>query len=334
MTNRADALLDAHVAHELERLSGAAFDAVIRENVTATFDWLEGVRFRDVVTREQIVAVIERYVIQLRVSGGITELAGEMSNVVFSSSSAASTRVDEVVPPEAYEDFADKIVGLESVHRELFRYVTRSAAFRTLAARLVARTIADLAFRSDDAASRSRRLIEAFGKKLFPGAEERIAAALSRYAEAHAGRLARGGERNLREALDREWLRQMADEIWDEVAAKPLSQAAEIFTPQDLEDFVVLGYEFWLKFRKTRYFATVSAEVVDRLFVKYGSESVRSVISDMGITEEMIAEELRSFLPPLLDRARRTGFLEQRIRARLEPFYRSEAVTALLVRGE
>jgi hypothetical protein len=124
----------------------------------------------------------------------------------------------------------------------------------------------------------------------------------------------------------------MADEIWDEIAAKPLSVAVEIFTPQDLEDFVVLGYEFWLKFRKTRYFRAISTEVVDRLFVKYGDESVHSVVSDMGITEEMIAEELRSFLPPLIDHARRGGFLEQRIRARLEPFYRSEAVATLLSR--
>jgi hypothetical protein len=332
MTSAADALLDAHVRHELERLSGARLDALIGEHVTALFRWLEGVRFSDVATREQIVAVIERYVIQLRVSGGITELAGEMSNVVFSSSSATSTRVDEVVPPEAYEDFADKIVGLEGVHRELFRYVTRSDAFRTLASRLVVRTIADLVFGSDDAASRWKKLIEGFGKKLFPGLEERMATALSSYAERQARKFALGGERHLPEALDPEWLRQMADEIWDEIAAKPLSVAVEIFTPQDLEDFVVLGYEFWLKFRKTRYFATVSTEVVDRLFVKYGSESVRSVVSDMGITEEMIAEELRSFVPPLLEHARRTGFLEQRIRARFEPFYRSEAVATLLSR--
>jgi predicted polyphosphate/ATP-dependent NAD kinase len=159
-----------------------------------------------------------------------------------------------------------------------------------------------------------------------------MAAALSSYAERQARKFARGGERHLPEALDPEWLRQMADEIWDEIAAKPLSVAVEIFTPQDLEDFVVLGYEFWLKFRKTRYFATVSTEVVDRLFVKYGGESVRSVVSDMGITEEMIAEELRSFVPPLLEHARRTGFLEQRIRARFEPFYRSEAVATLLSR--
>jgi hypothetical protein len=334
MTDVTEALLSAHVEHELGRLRGDALDHLLEEQVAAAFEWLEDVNFHDVVTRDQIVGVIDRYVVELKVSGGITELAGEMSRVVFSSAASGATRVEDILPPQAYGDFADKIAALGGLQSELIRYVTRSAAFGTLASRLFSRMVTDLLFRSEPGRSSPRLtgLIGTLAEKLLPGFERRVGEALSRHIEPHASRLTRDGGGHLLEALDPECVRQIADEIWDEVSKKPLSDAGAFFTAQDLEDFVVLGYEFWQKFRKTRYFRAVSTDVVDRLFEKYGEESVLSVIGDMGVTEQMVAHELKTFIGPLFERAFATGFLEQQVRAYLEPFYRSPAVAAILAR--
>ena len=114
------------------------------------------------------------------------------------------------------------------------------------------------------------------------------------------------------------------------LSKKPLADATTAFTSQDLEDFIVLGYEFWLKFRKTPYFLAVVTDVVHHLFEKYGDESLASLILDMGVTEGMIASELRTFLSPLLDHASRTGFLERELGVLLGPFYRSEEALAVL----
>lgn len=332
MSDLGEALLAAHVRHELSKLRGDALATLIDERVAAAFAWLEGVTFNQIVTRDQIVGVVRRYAIELRVSGGITELAGEMANVVFSSKASYSTRVGDMVEPSSYEEFADKIVALEGVQRELIRYVTQSAAFGTLASRVLSRVVLDLLFRADTAerGPRLKALALGIGQKLLPDFERRLGAVLSRYIERHANRFTRGGEEHLLEAVDREWVRQMADEIWDTISKKPLAEAATVFTAQDLEDFVVLSYEFWLKFRKTPYFLAITTEVVRHLFDKYGDESVSSLILDMGVTEQMVAAELRTFLGPLAEHAFRTGFLEQELRAHLEPFYRSEEALAIL----
>jgi hypothetical protein len=326
-----DALLDAHVRHELSRLRGDALAALIDDRVAAAFVWLEDVRFNQIVTRDQIVGVVRRYAIELRVSGGITELAGEMANIVFSSKASYSTRVGDIVEPSSYEEFADKIVALEGVQRELVRYVMQSAAFGTLASRVLSRVVLDLLFRTDDAerGARLKALALAFGQKVLPGLQPRLGAVLSRYIERHATRFTRGGEEHVLEAVDREWVRQMADEVWDTVSKIPLAEAGTVFTTQDLEDFVVLTYEFWLKFRKSHYFLEITTEVIHHLFDKYGDESVSSLILDMGVTEKMVAAELRTFLDPLVEHAFRTGFLEQELRAHLEPFYRSEEALAI-----
>jgi hypothetical protein len=327
-----DTLLGAHIRHELSRLRGDALATLIDERVAAAFAWLDDVRFNQIVTREQIVGVVRRYAIELRVSGGITELTGEMANIVFSSKASYSTRVGDIVAPSSYEEFADKIVALEGLQRELIRYVMQSAAFGTLASRVVSRVVLDLLFRTDEASRgpRLKALALAFGQKVLPGFQPRVGAVLSRYIERHATRFTRDGEAHLLEAVDREWVRQMADEIWDTISKKPLAEAATVFTNQDLEDFVVMTYEFWLKFRKSPYFLEISTDVIHHLFDKYGDESVASLILDMGVTEKMVAAELRTFLGPLLEHAFRTGFLEREIRAHLEPFYRSEEALAIL----
>jgi hypothetical protein len=333
MTDVTEALLAAHVEHEMKRLRGEALDELIGVQVAAIFRWLEDVKFNDVVTRDRIVGVIDRYVIELKVSGGITELAGEMSNVIFSSRSSAETRLEEILSAESYGDFADKIAALREVQHGLVRYVMASPAFATFTSRVLSRMLTDLLFRAGPhRSSRLTGLLGTVGEKVVPGLELRIGEALARTIEPHASRLAKDGGERLLEILDPEWVREIADEIWDEVSDKRLGLAAPFFNAQDLEDFVVLGYEFWQKFRKTRYFRAVSAEVVDRLFTKYGDESVLTVIADMGITEQMVSHELQTFLGPVVERAFATGFLEEQVRANLEPFYRSSALAAILGR--
>ena len=332
MSELGEALLDAHVAYESARLRGDALATLIDERVAAGFAWLEEVNLNHVMTPERILGVIQRYAIEFRISGGITELAGEMANVVFSSKASSATRVGDLLSARSYEEFADKIVTLEGVQREIIRYLTQSAAFGTLTSRVVSRIALDLVFRTDDepSATTLRDLVISLGRRAFPGLEQRLGAALSRYMERHAARFTRDGEKHLLEAIDREWVRQMADEIWDTVSKKPLADATTAFTSQDLEDFVVLGYEFWLNFRKTPYFFAVVTDVVHHLFEKYGDESLASLILDMGVTEAMIASELRTLLSPILERAFCTGFLERELRVLLGPFYRSEEARAVL----
>jgi hypothetical protein len=85
MSEVREALLEAHVEFEMSRLCRPELGAELERRVASAFEWFKGVALKDVITSEQIVGVIDRYVIRLRVSGGITELAGQMANAVFSS---------------------------------------------------------------------------------------------------------------------------------------------------------------------------------------------------------------------------------------------------------
>jgi hypothetical protein len=321
MSELAEALLEAHVQHALARWRSGAAARLVAARISELFRWFGEVNLDQVATRAQVMGLIQRHVVELRMPGGITELAGELSQLVFSSRRAATTRLDEVLADDEYEDFADKVIALEGVRRGLIAMIAQSEAFALFRTRVIAHTLSGLVFR--------RRKRRGIGGDLLPALEQRVTHALTRYFERRQSAPAEA-ERELLDLVDPEWLRSLIDELWATLAPRPLAEAFAFIGEQDLEDFVVLGYEFWLRYRKSDYFRQTMEEMVDHFFAKYGPLSLAELLEDMGVSEAMVLQELGIFLIPLLDQAAGSGFLEQQVRASLGEFYRSPAIEALL----
>jgi hypothetical protein len=336
MSDITQRLLDAHVAYQLAQGQGQGYAQLIDEEVAALFEWLAEVKLDDAVTRAQIKGVIERFVIDPKVTGALTELSGEMSRLVLSSAWSERTRVDEILRHESYVQFADKIVALDGLWRELVHLVAQSNAYAALVSRTLQRGLLDVVFGEDRAGAatlESRGVFDGLRAKLRPLIVQRLEPHVSSYLEALIKQLARRSERRVILALDPEAMRTLLDELWDSIAPMRLSEAFGYISSHDLEDFVALGYEFWLKYRKTRYFREISGELVDHFFDKYGDESLLALLEELGISEEVVSQELHGFLRPLLDHGKLTGWLERRIRTRLERFYRSDAAASILAPG-
>jgi hypothetical protein len=335
VTDLTERLLEAHVQHELANWRQPAFCQTLAEQVSALFAWFADIKLDDVATREQIATVIERYVIELRVSGGITELTGEMSRVVFSSAATAATKLEQIMATTTFEEFADKLLSLEGVRRKLIALVAQSEAFATISARVVAHGVLELL--SPPMAARGgvlfqglAELLTKLGDDVLPSIERGLVELLGRYLERHRERMARDAQRHLLDVLDPEHVHSVIDQVWDSVSGMPLSEVFAYVSEQDIEDFVVLVYEFWLRYRKTEFFRRICGEMVDHFFAKYGQETLLTLIEDMGVDENMVRVELTSLLGPFFARAASSGFLEQQIRTRLAAFYRSATAGALL----
>jgi hypothetical protein len=331
-------LLEAQLRHELASWQGEAIADTVAECVSGLFRYCEVTKLDDVVSRQQIAGVIERYVIELRLSGAITELSGELSRLVFHSRSTQGTRVDEILAPASYKEFAEKLLALEGVRRELIALVAHSATFASINARMLVRSALDLlAPRVPLAPSRlAQPFLEAterLGQQLAPQLERRLVELFGSYIEARRVSMTQAIERHLLSVLQPERVRALLDEVWDSLAGMRLSDAFALLGEQDIEDFVVLIVEFWQRYRKTDFFARISSEMIDHFFGKYGQETLASLIEDIGVTEPMVAAEITGFLRPILEHAAQSGALERALRARLEPFYRSPAALSALTGG-
>ena len=324
------ALFEAHVAHELSTQAVRHERAELARVTESLFEWLETVQLNDILTRAQVLGVIDRYVIELRISGGIAELAGQMSQVGFTSDVCADTRLDQLLSDEGYRGFADKIQSLQPAYERLIQLLTRTPSLRPLLARAIATAASKLLFDWSESQTAVPRPLAQLGQKLQSGLSERIEQGLNHYLAQHRERVTELIETNWRALLDLDTVRTLADELWESVAGMRLAELFSFLSGGDIEDFVVLGYETWLKFRRTPYFRDLSEQMVDAFFAKYGAESVQALLDDMGVNEAMVTNELHTLFVPMIDHAARTGLLESRLRARLLPFYDSPAVAALL----
>lgn len=325
MSSTLQALLDAHVRFELARLRGASLNQLIDLHGEAIVGWLSETELSKLVTREQIMGVIDRYVIELAVGGGITELAGEMSRAILSSPAMADTSVQQIISPETFREFADKVESLTDAGRGLVELICNSPSLAVLVSRVVSSIVMEMLFApsTDGPIARLRA-------PLLADLEARFGPLLSRFIEERTDRAIEAHRAQLVDTIGIDGIRAVADDLFDALAKRRLADSGRVFTAQDLEDFVVLGYEFWLKFRRSEFFREVVAEVVDKLFDKYGDESLVGVMMDLGVDPSLIVDELKLFAGPVLLLAEQSGFLELRIRALLSPFYTSPEALAVL----
>jgi hypothetical protein len=93
---------------------------------------------------------------------------------------------------------------------------------------------------------------------------------------------------------------------------------------------MVMGYEFWLEFRNTDYLKSCIDLGVDFFFEKYGEQSLQDLLDDIGVSREMILDELDHYIPDLAVLMIKEGVVEGFLRRHLQRFYSSKKVLDIL----
>ena len=195
----------------------------------------------------------------------------------------------------------------------------QSDAYATLLSRTLQRSVLDALLRRRPTTPAQQTLSTACSPSSGPSSRERIEPQLSVYLEKLIKQSIRRTEKRLVVALDVEAVRGLIDEVWDGVAPMKLSEAFAFLSSHDLEDFVVLGYEFWQRYRKTQLLPRASRASWSTTSSPSTATKACSACSTTSASPPpMVSAELHGFLAPLVERARKTGLLEQRIRAHLE----------------
>jgi hypothetical protein len=93
---------------------------------------------------------------------------------------------------------------------------------------------------------------------------------------------------------------------------------------------VSIIHEIWLTLRDTEYFVAAVDAGIDVFFDNYGSFTVGGLLTELGVERDQLVADAQLLVPPAIEAIKGTGLLERMVRARLEPFWKSEAVLALL----
>ena len=349
-------LLEAHVEHELDSFKNGGYKKIIEDEVSAIFHWSKDVKLKYIITPEQIIGLIRRNVVESPVAGGITELVGEMSRKVLASTHNQDTLLEDIFARKQFDDIVDKGVTLENTRNYLIKRFLHSSAYSKLISNVLYSGIKEYLLSENlipqkmpgmsslvkigqEAVEIAEKLpfvssLIKVGKgsvnHVMPSLEADIESRVKTYIKTNIDNKIQHSEKLLIEFFNEKNIHAMGDKIWESIAKTPLSEYFSTIDASDMEDFILIEYDFWLNFRKTRYFEEIYKELVYHFFNKYGDNELDVIIEDVGVTEDMIINEIIEFAAPGIETSLAAGYLEKRIRARLESFYLSDKALSLV----
>ena len=337
ISNLADTLFEAHVKHEMASLKGAKLKKFLEAEVDELLNHAETVPLEQLVSSEQVMGVIRRIVIDMELDAGIPELAAEMATEVMSAPVQADTTLGEILSRDQASAFIEEALELRQQRERIIAGIMAHPVYQELVSNVVYHGLVNYLY-EDNLLTRSVPGVGSmmkFGKKMankaVPGLDETFERRIKAWLSDSLPGLITRSEQFLHKALTDDELRDSVMAAWVTLEGSTIAELKDGLGDVELQEFVVLGYDFWLHFRETVYFEGCAQAAVEHLYAKYGSQPVITLLQDVGVTREVIVTELTELALPVVDVLREEGYVEALLRRRLGAFYRSAAVKKLLV---
>ena len=334
-----DTLFEAHVKHEVAALKGAKLKKFLEQEVDELLGYAEKVPLGRLIGPEQVMGVIKRIAVNMELDAGIPELAAEMAAEVLKAPVQADTTLGEILSREQASGFIEEALELRQQRERIISEIMAHPVYQELVSNVVYHGLVNYLY-EDNLITRSVPGVGSvmkFGKKMankaVPGLDETFERRIKAWlAESLPGLIVRS-EQFLHRALTDDELRDSVMAAWVSLENQTIAELQDGLGEVELQEFVVLGYDFWLNFRKTAYFEGCARAVVEHLFAKYGDRPVMDLLNDIGVTREVIVTEIAELGLPIIDVLHKEGYMEALVRRRLGSFYKSAAAKKLLAEG-
>lgn len=334
----AAALFEAHVDFETAQWRGSAAPLRLRAEVDAFWEWAGKTPLNALVSADTVYGVAERLALDIELPERLAQTIGEIANDLVRLDVNRETRVEDVVDEALFEEGVSLFVELEELRNRLIRRVLDSPVYRALASDVLYQGIKDYIFSDTGAinaipgvSSLFKGSSSALGKRL-PGLEAQVEKRVRAYIRDNTAKTLLNSQQRLLDSLDEARIRVIADEIWTSVRDQPLS-VADVVDANELQRLVDYGLRVWRALRATVYVGDLVNEAVQSYFTRHGDSPISELLAQVGVDRDLLRQEAEKLAPTVIDGLAQTGLLEDLIRRRLEPFYRSAAFERALARG-
>lgn len=333
----AEKLLDLQVDWLLAEVTGDRFAEVIARDVEAVIGVADTIIFRDVVEIDQAKQTVANVVNLIGGSPVLGEMVGILANHLYDDiANNDDYTLGDVVEREPVEQLLEKIFGMHQAQERILERLTESPLIATVAAKFVDKLVDDFMETNKQIAGKIPGVgsLVSMGTNAAKSARKAAEKAGGSFIGEMAGKGAQFALKRTNNAI-REMLRDApvhdaAMEFWDLHAGEPVSGLKEYLSQQDLHDLALIIYRIALTTREKEYFGILVDQGVEVFFEKYGDHTLAALLPELGLSGEIIAEEILRYGPAVVEAAKRNGVLAKLVRERLEPFYLSDEVLAVL----
>ncbi len=327
----AEALLQAHVDYVLAELQSERLQPRFTAGIARFLERAADITLNEAVTPAQIKQTAHRYAIDMQLGGAVPELVGDVARRIYRHKALDRTTLNELVPDAHLEEFLDKTLELDKIYRALVIESVSNPIYSEVISGLLYAGIRDFVARLRFPGSKSAaRMGRALSRRARPELGEELEEMLRSFIQKGTQARLKASQEQFLAAVESEHFREMLLDLWDDNKQRAVADFRSYLGTRDVEEFFVIGYEYFQHLRGTRLFRNMIDVGIDTFFAKYGETSLRDLLAEIGVTPDMMLAEAMQFAPPVIGMLRERGLLEEMVREGLEGFYRSPAVAQIL----
>ncbi|KZY97064.1 hypothetical protein A3743_21255, partial [Oleiphilus sp. HI0072] len=313
-------LLELHLKHELECFNSDRFIELCDSETEFLLKAVGEIHLNKFVSAKQIKQVIYENVVSSSIPGAIAEVAGEAADTLFTSKKHQETLLNQIISKKDFEEFIDKALELKEqrnkgidkvielpIYAELISGILYQAILRYIyESNLISKNIPGVS----SMLKMGRNVVSKAAPKIGSGVEESVKSFIIDSLDF----ILDESKKFLEGSVSDEQLRDSAMELWEAIENKPMSEFQQGMDSLDLSEFIALGYDFWLKFRKTDYFISSYETIVDYFFKRYGRKNLDVLLEEFDVSKDRIIAPIKIFAPKALEAFKENGILEELLR--------------------
>lgn len=335
MHPRAQQLMDAQVQHILNKLAGEKLEQLLDIEVEAFCDWLSQRNVDELFQESQIIDFLQRNLLGKEP----TELViVQLKKIVWSglqSTLNQATEYQHLLSSQEFQYIVEKGIDLEDFRKDIIKSVLSSPVYSQLLSDVLYHGIKDFVLEENVIAKKVPGVssLVKMGQGIMSkmgGVDNAIEGLIKNYIQKNIEGSIDLSQKFLDKSLDENRIRTVAQQFWENVKFNKLAQGIAYIEITDFDDFAFIAKNIWNHLRETDYAKQLMQELVHEWFQQWGRENVLNMLENLGVTRSLIVAETKILATPLINEGLLSGYLEERIRAQLEPFYSGEAASTIL----
>jgi hypothetical protein len=331
----AQKLLDAQVAHHLDRLTGDPLAATVARVANHLLDAAGAHQLDGLVDRGAIKAVVARALSTVPGSAAVSGIIELVTTVVYDGP-AQPYPLGDLVDRERVEVLLDELLALTPVLDRALERLTDSPLVSTIASRFMGRIVGEVLQANKAVTDKVPGLgsLMSFGTS---AASKMMGAADKQFEGVIGDTVGKGGtfavrrlNRIIIETLTDPTTREGVLQVWDLLAQEQVAGLDEYATREEISGVVDAVHDLAISTAVNEHVAHLGEVVVDGFFDRFGGYSPTELLKELDLDRAEIVADLVRIAPGAVGALRETGDLERIVRAELEPFYASPEIVALL----
>lgn len=332
MSHLADALLEAQLQFFMRDFASPTLRHHLECEAEAYCDLLETLSARELLNEAQVIAWIERNILNYSPTDTMREQAVMLVELGLNNPSHQQQPMRQLINKQIYDLMVQRLVERPALRQELIHSALSSPLYTRVLSDVVYHSIVDYLTTDNVIARRVpgfSALVKA-GKGML-GRMGRLDETLEQAIKAYLGRniaaTAAFSESLVDKALNNDAIVQFAELVWPRLEAYQLGQATRHLEIQGLSYLAVL---YWNQIRQTNYMNQQIQLLVQAWFAHAGDMPTMHLLRLLGIEREQIVREVVEIGEPLVNAWRDSGYIEQRLKEHLARFFDDPATQRLL----